>query len=85
MFGRLPSTRTALDKLAGETDESNALFIDLLLNNDLGVLPQWRKDPQKIWAVYNDMMTKLLSTEEAVASLMDQAQQQVEAVMAEPA
>ena len=85
MFGRLPSTRSALDKLAGETDESNALFIDLLLNNDLGVLPQWRKDPQKIWAVYNDMITKLLSTEEAVPSLMDQAQQQVDAVMAEPA
>jgi ABC-type glycerol-3-phosphate transport system substrate-binding protein len=85
MFGRLPSTRSALDALRGTTDEANGLFIDLLLNNDLGVLPQWRKDPQKIWAVYNDLITKLLSTEEAVASLMDQAQEQVDAVMAESA
>jgi len=81
MFGRLPSTRSALDKLGGTTDEANKLFIDLLLNNDLGVLPQWRKDPQKIWAVYNDLITKLLSTEEDVNSLMDQAQQQVDDVM----
>jgi ABC-type glycerol-3-phosphate transport system substrate-binding protein len=85
MFGRLPSTRSSLDTLRGETDEANGIFIDLLLNNDLGVLPQWRKDPQKIWAVYNDLITKLLSTEEAVPSLMDQAQQQVDAVMAESA
>src|SRR5262249_11277000 len=33
----------------------------LLLNADLGVLPQWRKDPQKIWTVYNDLITRLLT------------------------
>ncbi len=82
VLGRLPSTRTALEKLRGETDESNGIFIDMLLNADLGVLPQWRQDPQKIWTVYNDLITKLLTTEDAVASLMDQAQEQVDAVMA---
>jgi multiple sugar transport system substrate-binding protein len=80
-LGRLPSTRTALEKMKGSTEESNIGFIDLLLTADLGVLPQWRKDPQKIWTVYNDLITKLLTTEEAVASLMDQAQQQVDEVM----
>jgi multiple sugar transport system substrate-binding protein len=85
LFGRLPSTRSALTALQEQTDESNGLFIDLLLNNDLGVLPQWRKDPQKIWTVYNDLITKLLTTEESVSSLMDQAQEQVDAVMAETA
>ena len=81
VLGRLPSTRTALEALRENTEEANISFIDMLLNADLGVLPQWRKDPQKIWAVYNDMITKLLSTEEAIPSLMDQAQQQVDAVM----
>lgn len=81
-LGRLPSTRSALEKMRGETAESNIGFIDLLLNADLGVLPQWRQDPQKIWTVYNDLITKLLTTEDDVASLMDQAQDEVEAVMA---
>ena len=81
-LGRLPSTRTALEKMRGATEESNIGFIDLLLNADLGVLPQWRQDPQKIWTVYNDLITKLLTTEDPVVTLMDQAQDEVEAVMA---
>jgi ABC-type glycerol-3-phosphate transport system substrate-binding protein len=80
---RLPSTRSALEKMRDTTKEqSNIGFIDLLLNADLGVLPQWRKDPQKIWTVYNDLITKLLTTEDDVASLMDQAQKQADDVMA---
>jgi hypothetical protein len=48
----------------------------------LGVLPQWRKEPERIWAAYNEMFSKLLTTEEEVAVLMAQSQEQVDDVMA---
>ena len=81
VLGRLPSTRSALTKLeptAGEADQS---FIGQLLTADLGVLPQWRKDPQKLWTIYNDLLTKVLSTEDPLDMLMDEAQEAAEAVM----
>lgn len=82
LLGHLPSRRGALERLKAKTDEGNGMFIDLLLNADLGVLPQWRKDPQKIWAVYNDLITKLLTTDTGVLQLMDEAQKAAEAVVA---
>jgi ABC-type glycerol-3-phosphate transport system substrate-binding protein len=81
VFGWKPSKRSALDRLKASASEADQIFIDLLLNADLGVLPQWRKDPQKLWAVYNDLITKLLTTEEPVLDLMDQAQSAADAVM----
>jgi multiple sugar transport system substrate-binding protein len=74
VFGRMPSTRSALERLQPSSDEANLMFIDLLLNADLGVLPQWRKDPQNIWTVYNELITNLLTTETPVLQLMDEAQ-----------
>ncbi|MCD6520818.1 MAG: extracellular solute-binding protein, partial [Anaerolineae bacterium] len=81
IMGRLPSTRSALKALRPKTEPANQMFIDLLLTADLGVLPQWRKDPQKLWSVYNDMMTKLLTTDIPVKQLMDEAQAAAEKVM----
>ncbi|MCX6050493.1 MAG: extracellular solute-binding protein [Chloroflexi bacterium] len=82
VLGRLPSRRGALERLKAKADEGNKMFIDLLLTADLGVLPQWRKDPQKIWAVYNDLITKLLTTDTGVTQLMDEAQKSADAVVA---
>lgn len=82
-LGRLPSTRSALEKLRPNVDDATAAFIDQLLNNpELGILPQWRKDPQKLWQIYNDMLTEVLSTEEDVQAIMDRAQQKADEVMA---
>ncbi len=82
-LGRMPSTRSSLERLKTNADEANQMFIDLLLNADLGVLPQWRKDPQKIWTVYNELITKLLTTETPVLTLMDEAQTAAELVVAQ--
>lgn len=76
--GRLPSTRSALTKLRATADPSTQSFIDVILNGDVGVLPQWRKDPQKIWTVYNDMLTKILTTDDPIKGILDQAQTQAE-------
>lgn len=80
-FGWKPSRRSALERYKKTADDANKIFIDLLLNADLGVLPQWRKDPQKIWAVYNDLITKLLTTDAPVLQLMDDAQKAADEVV----
>lgn len=81
-LGRLPSTRSALEKLRPTVDDATGAFIDQLLNNpELGILPQWRKDPQKLWQIYNDMLTEVLTTEEDVQAIMDRAQQKADEVM----
>ncbi len=75
LTGRLPSTRSALERLRPDVDDATAAFIDQLLNNpELGILPQWRTDPQKLWQIYNDMLTEILTTEEPVIDIMDRAQ-----------
>ena len=64
VLGRMPSTRSALERLQPTAGDADKAFINELLNADLGVLPQWRKDPQKLWTIYNDMLTQVLSTED---------------------
>ncbi len=81
-LGRLPSTKTSLNALNGKVDDATWSFATNILNADLGVLPQWRKDPNKLWQVYNDFLTKVLSTEEPIKSLMDEAQQNAEKAIA---
>jgi len=77
-----PSTRSALKRWNDSTaNEAEKMFIDMLLNADLGVLPQWRKEPNKLWTVYNDLITKLLQTNEPVKNLMAEAQQQADQIM----
>jgi len=73
--GRLPATRSALTKLKPNVSEADQAFIDVMLNSeDLQVLPQWQKNPQLIWTAYNDMLTKLFTTDTPVEQLMDEAQ-----------
>jgi ABC-type glycerol-3-phosphate transport system substrate-binding protein len=81
-YGRLPSTRTALTKLRPNASEADQAFIDDVLTADLGVLPQWRKDPNKLWTIYNELLTGVLSTEDPLDTLMGNAQAQAEEVMA---
>lgn len=78
---RMPSTRSSLERLKPNATEADNAFINELLTADLGILPQWRKDPQAMWTIYNDMLTQVLSTEEPVDNLMGMAQQQADDAM----
>ena len=81
VLGRLPSTRSALQKLHPNVDPATQAYIDELLNNpNLGILPQWRKEPQQMWTIYNEMLTRVLTTEEPIAQILDEAQAAAEAV-----
>jgi multiple sugar transport system substrate-binding protein len=76
-IGRLPSTRSALEALAADPDveESTKSFIDILLNSEnLLVLPQWRSNPQLVWTAWNDMFTRVLTTEDPIQQILDEGQ-----------
>jgi ABC-type glycerol-3-phosphate transport system substrate-binding protein len=81
VLGRLPSTRSALERLKPKAGEADRSFIEQLLTADLGILPQWRKDPQKLWTIYNELLTKVLSTADSIQGLMAEAQKAAEAVV----
>ena len=82
IYGRMPSTRSALGRLQPTASEADQAFINELLTADLGILPQWRKDPQRLWTIYNDLLTGVLSTNASIDGLMGQAQEQADDVMA---
>ena len=81
VLGRLPSTRSALERLKPKVGDADRSFIEQLLTADLGILPQWRKDPQKLWTIYNELLTKVLTTEAPIAGLMAEAQKAALAVV----
>ena len=84
VLGRLPATRSALETLRPEVDPATQTFIDeLLLNPALEILPQFRKEPQQLWGIYNDMLLDILTTDRPVLELMDEAQARAEAVLKE--
>ena len=74
--GRLPSTKKAIDELLKDStmDDATKQFATLLRDSDLGILPQWRKEPNKLNAVWNDLFTAVLTTQTDVASLAADAQ-----------
>jgi ABC-type glycerol-3-phosphate transport system substrate-binding protein len=73
--GRIPTTRTALEALRPSVDPATQAYIDTLLNStNVNAMPQWVKNPQKVWQVYNDFLVKLFTTDAPVESLMDEAQ-----------
>jgi multiple sugar transport system substrate-binding protein len=77
--GRIPTTYTALDAMRPEADPATQAYIDTLLNStNVNAMPQWIKNPQKVWQVYNDFLVKLFTTDEPVQDLMDEAQQAAE-------
>lgn len=83
-LGRLPSTYSALRKLRPTVSAAEQAFIDQLLETpNLEILPQWRKEPQMLWQIYNDMLTKILTTSRPVEDIMNEAQQAAEEVMAQ--
>ena len=72
---------TRLELLEPTASDADKAFINELLTADLGVLPQWRKDPQKLWTIDNDLLTKVLSTEDSLTAIMGEAQSAADAVM----
>ena len=73
---RLPSTKKAIDVLTKDTniDEATRSFGALLRDSDLGILPQWKKEPNKLNSIWNDLFTAVLTTKDPVDALAADAQ-----------
>lgn len=73
--GRIPTTKTGLAAVRETVDPATQAYIDTLLNSsNVKAMPQWVKNPQKVWQVYNDFLVKLFTTDTPVEALMDEAQ-----------
>ncbi|MCA9932846.1 MAG: extracellular solute-binding protein [Ardenticatenaceae bacterium] len=81
-LGRLPATRSALTRLRPMVTPAEQAFIDQLLETpNLEILPQWRKEPQLLWEIYNEMLAEILTTERPIIEIMDEAQAKAEEVL----
>jgi ABC-type glycerol-3-phosphate transport system substrate-binding protein len=81
--GRLPSTKKSIELLINDADVDDATkkFGALLRDSDLGILPQWNKEPNKLNTIWNDLFTAVLTTETPIAALADEAQKKAMAVL----
>ena len=81
--GRLPSTKSAMEDLLAGTDADDATkqFGKLLRDSDLGILPQWTKEPNKLNGIWNDLFTAVLTTKTDIKQLMDDAQKKAEDIL----
>lgn len=74
-MGRLPTTRSGLERLRPNVSPAEQAYIDELLNNpDLRVLPSFAKNPQQVWTIYNEMLTQILTTDGDIQTIMNEAQ-----------
>ena len=71
--GRMTSTKSGMeDMLAGtDADDATKSFGKLLRDSDLGILPQWTKEPNKLNGIWNDLFTAVLTTKTDVKQLME--------------
>ncbi|NLF78733.1 MAG: hypothetical protein GX573_23825 [Chloroflexi bacterium] len=79
---RLPSTRSALERLRAGAEPEMQTFIDELLGiPNLGILPQWRADPARIRQIYNGLLLAVLTTDRPIEANLANAQAKAGKVM----
>lgn len=81
--GRLPSTKSGMEAVLSGTDADDATkqFGKLLRDSDLGILPQWTKEPNKLNGIWNDLFTAIITTQTDSKQLMDEAQKKAEDIL----
>jgi multiple sugar transport system substrate-binding protein len=79
--GRFPTHYSALDELiaSDEARDADKAFAEVMKSSELLVLPSWRNNPQAVWTVWNDMFTRILTTDDPIAEILDEAQVAAEA------
>ena len=80
---RLPSTVKAIDALLDDSNVSapDKVYAKLLRDADLGILPQWNKEPNKLNQTWNDLFAAVITTETDVKQLADEAQAKAEEIL----
>ena len=80
---RMPSTKSGVETVLADStvEDATKQFGKLLRDSDLGILPQWTKEPNKLNGIWNDLFTAVLTTQTDVKQLMDDAQKKAEDVL----
>jgi len=81
--GRSPSTYSGLKRTLPNVSPYHKIFFEILQGAEVGAMPQWPKAVDKVWAAVNEMMTKVLSTEDPIPQLQAEAQAAAEKAIAE--
>ncbi|MGI6375286.1 MAG: ABC transporter substrate-binding protein [Anaerolineae bacterium] len=79
--GRSPSTFTGLERTRPKIEPHHEVFFNTLRDGEVGCMPQWPKEATQVWGALNDMLIKLLTTEDRVLDLMAEAQQNAAAAI----
>jgi len=82
-IGRLPPTKTAIQALLDDTTapEPDKVYAKLLRDSDLGILPQWNKEPNKLNSTWNDLFAAVITTQTDIKQLADEAQSKAEEIL----
>jgi len=80
---RLPSTKSGVASLTADTtvDDATKLYGTMLRDADLGILPQWNKEPNKLNSIWNDLFLAVVTTNDDIAGIADDAQKKADEVM----
>lgn len=80
---RLPSTKRWIQKLLDNPNkmEADKIYARMLRDTELGILPQWRKEPNKLNQTWNDLFAAVITTEGDIKALADEAQAKAEDIL----
>ena len=80
---RLPSTKKWVEDMLNDASVSEAdkTYAKMLRDADLGILPQWNKEPNKLNQTWNDLFAAVITTEGDIKALADEAQAKAEEIL----
>ena len=80
---RLPSTKRWVQNLLDnpEAKEADKIYAKMLRDSELGILPQWTKEPNKLNQTWNDLFAAVITTETDIEQLADEAQAKAEEIL----
>jgi ABC-type glycerol-3-phosphate transport system substrate-binding protein len=81
--GRIPPTKRWIAKMLEDTTvpEADKTYAKMLRDADLGILPQWIKEPNKLNSTWNDLFAAVITTETDIKQLADEAQSKAEEIL----
>jgi len=80
---RLPATKKAVEAILNDANVGapDKTYAKMLRDADLGILPQWNKEPNKLNQTWNDLFAAVITTGTDVKQLADEAQKKAEEIL----
>jgi ABC-type glycerol-3-phosphate transport system substrate-binding protein len=80
---RLPATKKAIEAILNDANVGvpDKTYAKMLRDSDLGILPQWNKEPNKLNQTWNDLFAAVITTDTDIKQLADEAQSKAEEIL----